>query len=269
VNAFLLDHQGAAGPATLTEANALSSVAGLLGPLAVGAGAATVLGWRAGLLVAGAGLILVEVWRGRRVGEFGRAGSAAHAEHRSQPLPRRIYWTFALIMCFLGTEFSMVYWSADLLRERAGFGPAAAAAALATVTGGMAVGRYTGSRLARTISGERLLRISVVIALVGFALTWAPTMGAVILVGMCVTGLGLGVQWPLGVSRAVGASGGMTDRAAALCSVFGSVAIASAPFMLGALSDRIGFHAAFLIVPLLLATALVILLLRPARVSAG
>jgi hypothetical protein len=73
----------------------------------------------------------------------------------------------------------------------------------------------------------------------------------------------MGVQWPLGVARAVQASGGMTDRASALASVFGSIAIASAPFALGVLSDVIGFHLAFLLVPALLVGALVILLARP------
>jgi fucose permease len=39
--------------------------------------------------------------------------------------------------------------------------------------------------------------------------------------------------------------------------------MAIAPFALGTLSDTIGFHAAFLLVPLLLAVALVILVVRP------
>ena len=49
INAFLLDYQGRAGPTALTEANALASFAGLVAPLAIGLGAATFFGWRAGL----------------------------------------------------------------------------------------------------------------------------------------------------------------------------------------------------------------------------
>jgi fucose permease len=265
VNAFLLSHQGPAGPASLTEANALASVSGLIAPLAVGAGAATIFGWRAGVLVVAVGLIIVEVIRGRRTDRFGAPAAAEHAEHRAAPLPRRMYWTFALIMCFLGTEFSMVLWSADLLRERAGYGAAAAAASLAAVTGGMAIGRYVGSRLAEYWEGDRVLRISVVIALIGFAVAWISTDGVVMLVGLFVTGLGIGVHWPLGVARAVHASGGMTDRASALASVYGSTAIGIAPFLLGALSDAFGFHQAFLLVPVMLGASLVILLLKPDR----
>jgi len=263
VNAFLLSHQGPAGPASLTEANALASVSGLVAPLAVGLGAATVLGWQSGLLVVVVGLVVVEFVRGRRADRFGAARSEAHAEHRRSPLPRRIYWTLALIVCFLGVEFSMVFWSADLLRERAEFGAAAAAASLAAVTGGMAIGRFVGSRMAERRPVDMVLLISILTALVGFAAAWLTSLSWLMLIGLLVTGLGMGVQWPLGVARAVQASGGMTDRASALASVFGSIAIASAPFALGVLSDVIGFHLAFLLVPALLVGALVILLVRP------
>lgn len=264
VNAFLLEYQGAAGPASLTEANALASVSGLVAPLAVGLGAATALGWRAGVVVVAIGLVLVEIVRGRRTSRFGAAGSEAHARHRAAHLPRRIYWSMALIVCFLGTEFSMVMWSADLLRERASFGAAAAAASLASVTAGMAIGRFAGSRMAERIPGDTVLRWSVVVALVGFAAAWLSPLGWLMLAGLFVVGLGLGVHWPLGVARAVAESGGMTDRASALASVFGSLAIAVAPFVLGALSDLIGFHRAFLLVPVMLGCALAILLIRPA-----
>jgi len=268
INAFLLSHQGKAGPASLTEANALASVSGLVAPLVVGVCAATFLGWRAGILVVAVGLVIVEFVRGRRTARFGAARSETHAADRETPLPRRVYWSFAIIMCFLGTEFSMVLWSADLLRERASFGPAAAAAALATVTGGMAIGRFFGSRMAEHVQSDRVLRLSVVVALAGFALSWLTSVGWIMLAGLFITGVGLGVHWPLGVARAVHASGGMTDRASALASVFGSLAIASAPFALGALSDVIGFHLAFLLVPALLATALVILAARPLQIPA-
>lgn len=263
VNAFLLSHQGKAGPASLTESNALAAFCGLVAPLVVGIGAATVLGWRAGVLVVVVGLIVVEVIRGRRTALFGAAEAADHAHHRSARLPRRVYWTMALIVCFLGVEFSMVLWSADLLRERAMFGPAAAAASLASVTAGMALGRLVGSRLAERVEVDVVLRASTIVALAGFFVAWAFTHGWVMLLGLFITGIGLGAQWPLAVARAVHASGGMTDRASALASVFGSISIAIAPFALGALSDILGFHEAFLLVPVVLALALVILVIRP------
>lgn len=262
VNAFLLAHQGQAGPASLTEANALASVAGLLAPLAVGIAATTVFGWRVGLLVVIVGLVAVEIWRGRSTHAFD-VGSEQRAEQRGQHLPRRVFWTVAFIVCVIGVEFSTVYWSADLLRDEAGFGPAAAAASLVTVTGGMAIGRLVGARLAQRMPSERILRDSVLITLAGFVLLWVTSQGWVMLTGLFVMGLGMSVHWPLGVARAVHASGGMNDRASAITGVFASGAIAVLPFVLGAVADAIGIHGAFLVLPVLLITALTLLLVRP------
>lgn len=262
INAFLLDHQKAAGPASITEANAIASVSGFIGPLAVGIGAATVLGWRAGIWAVVIGLVAVEIWRGRNLAVFGQPGMVVHHEHSAR-LPRQMYWSLAVIMCFLATEFSLTYWSADLLRERADFGPAAAAASLSSLTSGMLIGRAYGSRLARRLSADRILKISIVIALAGFAIAWLVPTGWVILVGLFITGLGISVHWPLGVARAVRASDGLTDRATAAASVAGSIAIAIAPFALGFLSDAVGFHLAFLLVPAFLALSLALIVLRP------
>ncbi len=262
VNAFILDHQGEAGPPALTESKALSSLAGLIGPLVVGIGAATLFGWRIGMWSVVIALIVTEIVRGRNIAVFGTAGGVAR-HHDGRHLPRRVYWTLAALMCFLATEFSLTFWGADLLRERCNFGPAAAASSLAAVTGGMLIGRIFGSRLALRFNTESILKGSIVLALLGFALAWGFTLWPVVILGMLVTGIGIGVHWPLGVARAVRASGGLTDHAAAAASVAGSIAIAIAPFGLGALSDAIGFHEAFLLVPAFLVLALVILVVRP------
>ena len=262
INAFLLDHQGAAGPSSLTESNAISSFAGLVGPLVVGVGAATIFGWRVGMWAVVVALLVAEIIRGRNTAVFGVAGEVAR-HHDGRHLPRRVYWTLAALMCFLATEFSLTFWGADLLRERCNFGPAAAAASLASVTGGMLVGRVWGSRLAQRLNTELILKGSIGLALVGFGLAWGFTLWPIVILGMFTTGVGIGVHWPLGVARAVRSSGGLTDHAAAAASVAGSIAIAVAPFCLGALSDVIGFHEAFLLVPVFLLVALVILIVRP------
>ena len=82
---------------------------------------------------------------------------------------------------------------------------------------------------------------------------------------MRVGGIGISVQTPLGIARAIQVSDGLTDRASALALVFASVAVASAPIALGVLADHIGFHLAFLMVPVFLGIALTILLVRPVR----
>lgn len=262
VNAFLLDYQGRAGPASLTQANALASLAGLLGPLAVGLGAATFLGWRSGLWLIVAALLVGELWRGRHVEVFGTRGLAEH-EAEGGRLPGAVYWSLSAIMCFLGAEFCLTFWGADLLRERCGFGAAAAAASLGSITGGMLIGRLWGSRLAQRMPADTILAASILFALASFALAWSFTLWPAVLAGLLLTGVGIGVHWPLGVARVVRASGGMTDRASAAASVAGGIAIGIAPIALGIMSDTVGFHVAFLLVPVLLTVALGLILTHP------
>jgi predicted MFS family arabinose efflux permease len=264
LNAFLLDYQGPAGPSALTEGNALASFAGILGPLAVGFAATTVFGWRAGMWVAILGLILVEVWRGRDIAIF---SSEPHVtrDRVKRPLPPGFWWSPILIALFLATEFSMMFWGPDLLRDRTDFPVAWAAASVGVLTGGMFTGRLLGARLAQRWQPNTLLIWSVVLALAAFLVLWTSLSIAVILGAMFAMGAGLGLHWPLGVARAVIASDGQTDRASALASIFGSVAIGLAPFALGAVADATSVHQAFLIIPVFLLIALMILILRPVR----
>ncbi len=269
-NAFILDYQGSAGPAALTQANALAALFGFVVPLVIGITTAIALGWRTGLWALIVALLLSEILRSRqehtpRV-ERAESPTATHPAGTGRvQMPRRFWWALTVVALLLATEFTLTLWSADLLRERAGLGPAAAAASLAAVTGGMFLGRLFGSRLAQSWSVDRLLITSILIALAAFFVAWMSTSPWAILGALFVVGLGIAVHWPIGVSRAVASSGGLIDRASGLSSVAAGAASGIAPFILGAMSDSIGFHSAFLIVPALLVTALVLILAKPVR----
>ncbi len=270
INAFVLDYQGGAGPASLTQANALAALFGFVVPLVIGITTAIALGWRTGLWALIVALLVSELVRRKDEGDPQVQQAEAPSvvvPVRSEPvqLPRRFWWSLSVVALLLATEFTLTLWSADLLRERAGLGAAAAAASLAAVTGGMFIGRLFGSRLAQTWSIDRLLISSILLALGGFAVAWLSTAPVAILAGLFIVGLGIAVHWPIGVSRAVASSGGLIDRASGLSSVAAGAASGIAPFILGAMSDTIGFHRAFLIVPLLLITALAVILAKPVR----
>ena len=262
-SAFILDYQGSAGPAALTQANALAALFGFFVPLIVGLTTALAWGWRIGLWALIVALLVAELLRSRQPPtprlQLAQAPRPQHPNTAGQsgsdhsPMPRRFWWSLGVVGLLLATEFTLTLWSADLLRERAGLGPAAAAASLAAVTGGMFLGRIVGSRLAQTWSVDRLLISSIVLTLSAFFVAWTFT---------------LAVHWPIGVSRAVASSGGRIDRASGLSSVAAGVAGGIAPFVLGVLSDQIGLHLAFLTVPVLLTTALALLLMRPVTTTA-
>lgn len=269
-NAFLPDHHGPASPRAMTEAHGLATLVGLLGPLAVGGLVAIGLGWRAGLLASCVALVIVEIVRGRDLAVYD--GPHGHPDDQPGhaprgPLPRRFWPALAVFACAVAVEFSLTLWGSDLLRDRAGLGEAAAAAALVTIVGGMAIGRLAGGPVVTRLGAERVLLGSIGVAFVGFVIAWLSSSPAPMLAGLLVTGVGLGLQSPLGIGRAVLATDGQVDRGAGLTSVAAGFASGIAPFALASLADALGVRTAFLLVPALLVLSAVLVVLRPVHVD--
>jgi fucose permease len=270
-NAFMPEHQGAAGPQAMSEMHAVGAVTGLLGPIAVGVGVALAWGWRPAILTAAVAFVVLEVVRGGHLAPFDGTAEMAAAPHPVRaPLGRTFWLAFAVFACAAGTEFSLTFWGSDLLRDRAGLGEAAAAAAIGSIIGGVAVGRIVGSRVVARRDPEAVLAATFALTIVGFMIAWLSASAVPMLVGFAVTGIGMGLQSPLGIGRVVVAAGAQVDRGSGLASVAAGGASGIAPFVLGALADSIGVHLAFLIVPLLMAAALVLTRVAPVRlVGAG
>ncbi len=264
INSFIADHQGAASPAAFTESLSLAALMGLLAPLGVGLATASVLGWRAGLLVTVIAYAIIEVVRGRRLSVYGASEEPGSTRDRS-PLPPLTWWSLVAGTCYIGAEFCLSLWGVDLLRDRAGLSPAAAAAGLATILGGIFLGRALGIRLTERWDPELLLRGSLIAGLVAFTVAWISTAPAVILVALFLTGFGLSLTWPLSMARIMASAEGRNDRAASVTLAMNTAAIGAAPFALGAVSGVLGVHLAFLIVPVLLVASLVLVVVRPVR----
>ena len=124
----------------------------------------------------------------------------------------------------------------------------------------MAAGRSAGGWLALRFSMDRLLVAAFATNLLGFALFWLTAAPVAMFAGLAVAGLGMSLEFPLVSARAISLAGGRAELAGAV-NMFGSgIAIGGAPFLLGYMSDRIGIHAAYLLVPLLIAIAIAALL---------
>jgi hypothetical protein len=87
----------------------------------------------------------------------------------------------------------------------------------------------------------------------------------VILSSMFVIGLGLGYHFPLTMNRLLVAAPGLADAAATRSSLASGLAIGASPFVLATLSDAIGLHSAFVMVPVLLTVALAVSVKHPVR----
>ena len=261
----LADHHREAGPAAISEANGAAAGVGVFAPLAVGASVALGLSWR------GAVLVTVPLALGAMVA-VARAPQSPALARRPQPrdsavavLPPRFWVALAVVTCSVAVEFCLTYWAGDLLRQRTGVSGGVAAALISVIIAGMAIGRLGGGRLTLRVGVERLLLGALGVAAAGWAIVWQAATVPVAVVGLLVLGLGVSVQFPLALARLLRAAGGRTDVAASWATLGAGVASAAAPFALGALSDVVGPHRGFVLVPVLLLVAAIGVVVAPAR----
>jgi fucose permease len=259
--AVLSDRHGEYSAVALTESNVTASACAIIAPLLVGASAASGLGWRAALVVPAVALVLLAARYFSQPLDLPPNAAENDAPADAPTLPP-LYWAFwVLVALGVASEWCVGYWGADFLADGTGLTRPAAATSLTAYFAAMLAGRVVSSRLARTLPPAILLAATLFLALFGFPLFWLSPGTLLALAGLFVTGLGIGGVYPLGVSAAIASAPGNTDAAAARLSVGGGGAILVAPFVLGALADRVGISTAFgIVVPMLLA-ALVLALI--------
>lgn len=275
--AGLADHHGRAASAAVTEANGVGAGVGLIGPLAVGACVAAGWGWRPAVAVTAVIAIgtavavrLLPAGSGTAAAaapDPAAAGAAAPDAATADPavpdpavpaaaLPpgpalRASRWFLVTVVAALAVENATTFWAAELVRERTGAGAGIATATTAGLVAGMTLTRFVVGPWSLRTSPARLLAGAFGVAVAGWLVLWTATSPAVALAGLVLAGLGYGAHYPLGIALLLGASGGATDAAQARATVAGGLAIGVAPFVLGALADAVGTHAAFVVVPVL------------------
>jgi fucose permease len=104
--------------------------------------------------------------------------------------------------CGLLAEGAVGDWSAVYIQQALGATSAVAAAGFAAFALMMATGRFLGDRFARTLGGDRLLRISGAIAAIGLAAALLLGTPSAALVGFAFVGLGLANVIPVVFSAA-------------------------------------------------------------------
>ncbi|WP_329427853.1 MFS transporter [Streptosporangium sp. NBC_01495] len=255
------DRHGPAGPAAISEANAVCVIVGIGVPFVVSAAAQSAFGWRAALLVTPVLAVLLALTMGRvRIPEPGDgAGDAATGGETR--FGWRFYLASAVLFCCVAMEFCFNLWAAKLFSDQTGLPAAVAATAVAAFTAGMAAGRLAGAWLALRVLPTVLFLGALLVAAAGWAIFWLSTNPVFSYVGLAVSGLGVALHFPMALSRVLAASGGRRDRASAMASIFAGLAVGIGPFLLGALADGFGTQQAFLMVPALIGLAVAGLLI--------
>jgi predicted MFS family arabinose efflux permease len=255
--AAMAEHHGPAGPAAISEGNAVGAAVGLLAPVVLGAAVAAGLGWRPGLAVVAGVVALIAA----AAVTFRVRIPAPHANPDAATggrLPRSFWLVWCCLIATSSVEVCLNLWVADVLRTHSHTSPGLATAAVSVIIAGMVAGRFVGGRILLRRSAPHVLLGAVALSMVGFAVFWSAPVPWIAIAGLVLLGLGNATHFPIGMSLAVVHSGGQSDLALSRATYALSLAFGVAPFALGVVADFVGPHTAFLMVPAFLAAAGVI-----------
>jgi fucose permease len=258
VSTGLSERHGANSAAALSEANAASAGMGFLAPLlihiAVGAG----LGWRPAMalviVLAGTLAVVTQLTQVR-----GAAGSRLVIPARPHSprgrLPKRYWLAWMCLLAIMSVETGLLLWAPEQLREQTGMAAGTAAVGVSAVLAGMLVGRLAGGWVATRIPTGPLLLAALTLAAAGFAVFWSATEPHIAVAGLACCGLGMALHFPLGVALTMRASNGQVELAMSRNFYGIAFGLGAAPFLLGALADRVGIGLALGLIPVCLLIA--------------
>lgn len=251
-------HQGSA----VSQASGISSAGYVLGTLTVGAIAGTSFNWRLGLLLAiPASLILYLVSRSTIATE--------HIPDEQGPqrgtLNRKFWLSWVGFVACISTEFATTFWAAALLRNRVGSSAAISTVCIVALGTGMGLGRWFGPQVLKRKSLDTQLKTVMVTQFIGFVTLWFSHTLWISLLALLVVGMGISMQFALASLRLIGFSEDRPDLAIGQSSLGSGIAIAAAPFVLGVLGDHLGISRAYLMVPVLIVIAFLVIVAIPSE----
>ncbi len=265
VRALLSAHHGANRTVALVEVDVAASLGAFVVPLAVAAAQWLGAGWRAVLVSAAAAGALLTASRGRM--PFPRRGSPSPDEPPGGPL--RLGYALLLVFSVVAVEWSVGFWAATVLHDRAEAGMATAAAGASAFFGAMLAGRVLASALVRRATARAIMTAALSLALAGYPFFWFARTPELAVLGLLVVGLAVAPMFPLAIALGLRHSPAHPVPVAARMGVVGSFAILAAPYSLGELADRLDLFAALGAVPVLLVLAAVALHLDDRRARLG
>ena len=256
-------HYGKAAEVAIPQANGIASVGFVTGTALIGTIASLYRDfWRLGLLLAlPVALVLVLVGREKNIEE--------HVPDESGPQSGKMspkFWLawFGFVAC-ISSEFATSFWAAALLKDRVGSTAAISTVAIVALGTGMGIGRWFGGSLLKNFKLDNQLLGIVALQFFGFTAFWLSHSMIISLVCLLVIGLGISMQFALSAIRLVGFSDNRPDLAVGKASLAAGTAIAGAPFLLGFLGDNFGISRAYIMVPVLIALAFIIIKLTPSH----
>lgn len=256
-------HFGKAAEIAIPQANGIASVGFVTGTALIGTIAIIFPGlWRIGLLLAlPVAIALFLLGREKDADEYVPDESGP----QSGKLSRTFWISWVGFVACISSEFAVSFWAAALLKDRVGSTAAISTVAIVALGTGMGVGRWYGGLLLKRFALDTQLLIVIGVQFIGFVAFWFSHSMAISLISLFAIGLGVSIQFALASIRLIGFSDGRPDLAIGRTSLAAGVAIAVAPFLLGVLGDSFGISRAYIMVPLLIAIAFIIVKCVPSH----
>jgi len=259
---YLSVHYKSHSPRAVSQANGVNSAFVLLGNFIIGVMAGTQFSWRFGLFLCLPFAVILYLTLGRKQ----KIEHIPDVEgHQTGSLPLR-YWLSWIGMTFcIASEFAVAFWAAALFREQTGLSAAQSTTLVLAFPCGMMIGRWFGTHLLPDLNIDDRLRMIIALQGLGFVIFWASKNPWLSFAALFIVGLGTSMQFALSSLRLLWFGKEKPDLAIGKSSLGAGVAIGLSPLFLGILADNFGIIRGFLLVPILIASAFIIVTLVPSQ----
>lgn len=262
----LNNHYGKAAPFAVMQANGIGSTGYIFGTVTVGTIANVFRDhWRLGLLTILP--IVAYLYFVRRDKSLKNHVPSEHGPQNGK-LSVKFWFAWVGFVAIISSEFATSFWAAALVRDRTNASPAISTLAIVALGTGMAIGRWYGAQILRKFEPDTQLKIFIGTQFIGFSILWLSHRLPLSIAAVLIIGLGISSQFALGSLRLIGLSDRRPDLAIGKSSMAAGLAIGGAPFALGLLGDHLGISRAYLMVPVLIAIAYIIVQFIPSHVHA-
>jgi MFS family permease len=239
----------------MTEGEIAVSLAGILTPAVISACAAASVSWRFSLVIVLLAVLAAAVAVGVTRMPAATPPPPAPAEGTApQHAPRR---TLTTIFGVVSLEFTLSFWAATYLHDDVGLAQDISVALVSALYAANLVGRVLASRLARRLPVVLVLRLALATALAGTPILLTAGNVAVAVIGLAVTGIGIGGTFPLASSLHVTASRRTADQALGQILTVAGLGEIVGPLVAGALAQATGLRIGLLLLPVLVLLAAV------------
>lgn len=240
--AGLADAHGPRRAVAMSEGEVAVSLAGIVTPLVFSALAGTTVSWRFAFVIGAltVALSVVIVLRS----EFPHPADSEPAHRIRHPGPRP---TLVIVLAIVALEFALSFWLASYLNLSVGIVRGTAVALVSVLYAANLTGRLAASRLARLRSPERVLVLALAVVACGLPFLLAATSAPSAIIGIVMTGAGIGALFPLTSSLHVQVTGGTSDSALGEILTVAAIGQMGGPLLAGAIAQAASLRAGLLV----------------------